>query len=142
MPSFRLALVLAAALAGCAVHDAKPAFRAGVVIGHRGIVVPLPPPSLTSEPEQTVEIHGELTEDAEVANGTVLHVHDAVSDAMAQLVLQAGQRDFTVTGLVIDVGDNCLELWLEQADGREGEHAFYSTEIVGEQELEVVEGCG
>ena len=71
MSAFRAALVLALALAGCVAPDARPAFRAGVVIDDRGIVVPLPPPSFFDSPIQEVDVQGSIIGDDPIADVTV-----------------------------------------------------------------------
>ena len=120
----------------CARHEADPAFRRSVFIGDRGISVPLPPPSLTAEPEQEVEVEADAVGDDPVLAGTVVHVEDVMGEGFAELELAADTETFVVEGLVVDLRANCLELWLVAPDGRESQHALVHAVIVPDDDDE------
>jgi len=129
---------------GCATHDARPAFRASVFIDDRGISIPLPPPSVLADPEQDVDVEGSIVGDAPIESGTVVRLMDLQGDADATVELDEGTTSFLVTEVPVNLSDNCLEMWLESADGEEGEHSHFSATVVvdGETESIVVEsGC-
>lgn len=139
-----LALAALLGVGACASHDAEPAFRASVLIGDRGISIPLPPPSLRDEPEQEVEVSGSAVGLTDTAGDLTVQVYDQVSGESVSAALTEGEA-FVATGLTIDLTDNCLELWLEDLDGNEGEHLLYSAQIEsqpdGSDAVVVVEGC-
>jgi len=143
-------LVVAGVLlaSACARHDAEPAFRRSVSIGDRGISVPLPPPSLTAEPVQDVDVEAHAVGDDPVLAGTMVHVEDVMGEGVAELELAADVEQFVVEELRVDLRANCLELWLVAPDGRESEHVLVHAEIVAddddEDELEsvaTIPGC-
>lgn len=135
-----LLLMLLGATAACAVHEPRPAFRARVFIGDRGISVPLPPPSLTDAPQQDVEVDGQLMGEAEIVEGTTVHVVDNVEGGRASVVVEANATGFTAE-LFVDLQDNCLELWVEAPDGRESDRALFHTEVTPDDDIVVFEGC-
>jgi hypothetical protein len=129
-------------LVACAAHEAEPAFRASVLIGDRGISIPLPPPSLVDEPEQDVDVEGEVLGAGEAAGGLVVRIVDQAGGAELDVPLVDGSTAFHGEGLAIDLSDNCLELWLVDADGRGGERTQYTAIIdASGQSIEAVEGC-
>lgn len=134
-------LVGALVLAACTTHDVRPAFRRSLGIDDRGISVPLPPPSLLDAPKQDVDVAGYSHGPDEIVAGTVVHVEDTTGTAVGELELAAGQRDFVVEGLAVDLRDVCLELWLVAPDGAESEHLFVSAEITAEQAIVTSIGC-
>ena len=143
MPRFAALTALVAlstASVACAVHDPVPVFRSAVFVGERGISVPLPPPSLTAMPKQDVDVEGSVQGDDDVRAGTVLHVVDNRGDGDVEAELDARAQAFQVS-LTIDVSDSCLELWLEAPDGTESMRNLFSTRIVDDQTIEVLEGC-
>jgi hypothetical protein len=126
----------------CVAHEPQPAFRASVLIDDRGISIPLPPPSLADEPEQDVDVEGEVIGIAEGTGGLIVRIVDHAGGAELDVPLADGSNAFHGEGLSIDLSDNCLELWLVDADGREGERAQYQALIDASGEsIEVVEGC-
>jgi hypothetical protein len=133
--------VLSTLLVGCVVHDPEPAFRASVFLGDRGISIPLPPPSLVDDPEQEVDVEGEVIGLDEAVDGLVVRIVDQSGGAELEVPLTEGST-FRAEGLPIDLSDNCIELWLVDADGREGERAQYQA-LIDEsgQSIEVSEGC-
>lgn len=129
------------ALGACVAHDPEPAFRASVLIDDRGISIPLPPPSLVDEPEQEVDVEGEVINLGAGHDGLVVRIADQTGGAELDVPLD-GSNAFHAEGLAIDLSDNCIELWLVDADGREGEHARYQALIDASGEsIEVSEGC-
>jgi hypothetical protein len=129
-------------LLACVSHDPEPAFRASVLIGDRGISIPLPPPSLVDAPEQEVDVEGEVLGVHEHVDGLVVRIVDHAGGAELDVPLVDGSTAFHAEGLAIDLSDNCLELWLVDADGREGERAQYRALIDATgQAIEVSEGC-
>ena len=95
-------------------HEAAPAFRRIVVIGERGISIPLPPPSVLAD------VSGTLEGEDPVVPGTVLYLQDARGNADLELDVEVGASEFQLGGVALDPTDNCLTLWLE-APGEEGE---------------------
>jgi hypothetical protein len=140
--SIAIALMgLLGASVACAVHEPKPVFRAGVIIGERGISVPLPPPSLVDAPTQEVEVEGEVIGDEAVPEGTVVHLLESVGGEEATVELTSGAKQF-VAGLRLDLTDNCLELWLETPDGRmSDEPARFHAVITEEDDVAAEQGC-
>lgn len=135
-------------LGACAHHEAEPAFRRTVFIGDRGISVPLPPPSLTAEPEQDVDVDAQALGEDPVLAGTMAHVEDVVGGGTAELELTADAQHFTIEGLPVDLTDNCLELWLVAPDGREGDRILVHAVIVADDDdedtlesISTVSGC-
>lgn len=129
-------------LGACVVHDPEPAFRAAVLIDDRGISIPLPPPSLVDEPEQEVDVEGEVIGLPDDPTGLLVRIVDSAGGAELDVPLAEGGTTFHGQGLAIDLSNNCIELWLVDADGREGERARYRAVIDASGEsIEVAEGC-
>lgn len=128
-------------LAGCASHEPRAAFRRGVLVDDRGISIPLPPPSLVDEPVQDVDIRGTAPGEDELVAGTRIHVEDLEGGAELSVELDVKTASFELRGLTIDVTANCLELWLESADGRESERTHVRTVVVDATTIETQPGC-
>lgn len=129
-------------LAACVVHDPAPAFRASVLIDDRGISIPLPPPSLVDEPEQEVDVEGEVIGGAGSLDGFTVRILDQAGGAELEVELTEGSNAFHGQGLTIDLSDNCIELWLVDAEGRQGERTQYQAVIdASGNAIEVSEGC-
>lgn len=138
-----IALGLVLGIGACAAHEAKPAFRASVFIDDRGISIPLPPPSLIDEPEQEVEIEGEVVGLDDSADELRVRIVDNVGGAELEAPLDEGNM-FHAAGLGIDLTDNCIEAWIEDTAGAEGEHRHFEATIAASgQDVEVLEvdGC-
>ncbi len=134
-------LVTLGGAVACATHEAKPAFRAGVFIGDRGISIPLPPPSLFDSPQQKVDVEGDVI-GADATNGLIVVITDNAGAAETEVPLESGMTAFHAEGLAIDLTDNCLELWVETAEGQQGDHHLYRAVIAASGEsVEVEEGC-
>lgn len=130
-------------LGACATHEPQPAFRASVLIDDRGISIPLPPPSLVDDPEQEVDVEGEVVGATSSLDGFVVRIVDHVGGADLDVPLEEGSHGFHGSGLLIDLTDNCLEVWLEDAGGHEGERTEVHAIIdASGQAVEVVDGCG
>lgn len=136
-------VLLTLPLGACVSHDPEPAFRASVLIDDRGISIPLPPPSLVDEPEQEVDVEGEVIGlHEEAAAGLTVRIVDSMGGSELDVPLEDGSSAFRGEGLAIDLRDNCIELWLVGADGREGERAQYQA-VIDESgtAVAVIEGC-
>lgn len=128
-------------LGACAVHEAEPVFRARAFIGDRGISIPLPPPSLISEPKQQVDVQGEVLERGDGNEDLSVHLLDGVGGAQAEVPLTA-EATFHAHALSLDLSDHCLELWVEDSAGAQGERLLFQAVIADdEQTVTVVEGC-
>lgn len=130
-----------AVLAACTVHEPRPAFRRGVFVDDRGISVPLPPPSLAAEPEQEVDVEGQLPGEDPLEAGTILHIEDTDGTSVSSTEVDVDEEGFVVEGFLIDLTANCLELWLETPDGRESEHVQVHAVIVDDNDIRTDPGC-
>lgn len=135
------AACLLALAAGCVAHEARPAFRRGILVDDRGISVPLPPPSLADEPYQEVDVEGTVPGDDTLSAGTKLHVEDLDGDAGTSVEVNPTTESFKLQGVWIDLTANCLELWLEAPDGRESERTHVRAVIVSDTEIRTEPGC-
>lgn len=135
-------VIVTLALGACVSHQPEPAFRASVLVDDRGISIPLPPPSLIDEPEQEVDVEGEVIGLPDDASGLTVRIVDAEGGAELDVPLPDGESTFHAEGLAIDLSQHCLELWLVDEDGREGERTQYHA-IIDEAgtSISVVEGC-
>jgi hypothetical protein len=113
-----------------------------VLIDDRGISIPLPPPSLVDEPEQDVDVDGEVIGLPDDPTGLMVRIVDSAGGAELDVPLADGSATFHGEGLAIDLSDNCIELWLVAADGREGDRNQYRAIIdASGQSIEVADGC-
>jgi hypothetical protein len=136
------ALVVSCGLAlACAAHPGEPVMRSGIFIPERGIAVPVPPPSLTSEPEVDADICGEIVEIG-FDDGTEVHLYDSESGYEADVpAISEGYpfedtaHDFCFEGVPVDLTANCLEFWTDEI-----EPVRYRLVIDGET-VGVREGC-
>lgn len=122
--------------AGCNDHAPVQAHRSAVLIGDRGISIPLPPPSVLQAPEQTVEVQGEL--DRFLGEGAEVRIVD--NEGGDEASVPAEGTGFTAE-LDVNLTSACLETWVIDADGIEGERRFYSTRIESDDTIRVVPGC-
>jgi len=140
--AFSALLLLSLGASACVIHEAEPAFRATVLVDHRGISIPLPPPSLVDEPDQEVEVDGEVVGLQDGVTGLVVRITDSVGEADVEIPLADGESTFHAEGVLLDLTDNCLEIWLRDADGREGDSRSYRAVIdPSDDSVSVVEGC-
>lgn len=134
------ALLALATIAACAQKEARPAFRGAVLIGDRGISVPLPPPSLLGAPEQAVEIEVQIN-GAELSAGAELRVVDVEGDYETSITLDGETPSVMLEDVPLDLTMNCLELWLIDED-EQGEHVLYQAMIAADdQSVETQSGC-
>ncbi len=124
-----LATIALLAFAGCAQHEARPAFSTSLRIGDRGISIPLPPPSLLEEPNQAVDVEGQIVGDEVLTTAAVAHVVDLQGGEEISVEVAAGADSFVARGLSVNLTDNCLELWLAIDGGDESDHAFYTATV-------------
>lgn len=129
-------IVLGVVAAGC--NDPAPvsAHRSAVVIGDRGISIPLPPPSVLQAPQQEVEVQGAL--EGTVDDGAEVRIVDTAGGDEASV--SPDGMSFTAT-LEVDLTDACLETWVVDADGAPSERRTYSTRIEADDSIRVVPGC-
>lgn len=122
--------------AGC--NDPAPvsAHRSAVLIGDRGISIPLPPPSVLQAPQQEVEVEGAL--EGNVDEGAEVRIVDTAGGDEASV--SPDGASFTAT-LELDLTDACLETWVVDADGVESERRSYSTQVEADDSIRVVLGC-
>lgn len=149
LSSLAVLLTLAFGTACQPYHLPGGGYDDGPQIGERGISVPVPPPSLTAAPKQTVEVEGELRETMPPANTIVrLDVYDLAGDLQGGhnvLVDADGTFRFADENAVdLDLTDNCLEVWSEGSDG-ESMHSFFVASIADDDQSVVTEqffsGC-
>ncbi len=133
--------ILASVAAGCATHEARPAFRRGITIADRGISVPLPPPSFMDAISVEVDVEGSTPGDEALEVGTIIHVEDLEGDARESAEIDIGSATFEVRGLMITLGAHCLELWIEAPDGRESERTYVHAEVEDDTTIRTEAGC-
>ena len=128
--------VLGALAAGC--NDPAPvsAHRSAVVIGDRGISIPLPPPSVLKAPQQEVEVEGAL--EGTLDEGAEVRLVDRAGGDEASVAPEG--MSFTAT-LEVNLTDACIEAWVVDADGVESERRSYSTRVEADDSIRVVVGC-
>lgn len=113
-----------------------PAYRSAVLIGDRGISIPLPPPSVLQAPQQEVEVEGAL--EGTFDEGAEVRIVDTAGGDEASV--SPDGASFTAT-LQVDLTDACLETWVVDADGVESERRSYSTRVEADDSIRVVLGC-
>ncbi|MBX7082857.1 MAG: hypothetical protein K1X88_26870 [Nannocystaceae bacterium] len=133
------ALAAAAVVPACASHEWKPVFRRAIVFDDRGISLPLPPPSLTADPEQEVDVHGVAQGDDPLPADARVRMLDVDGTADVEVELDA-EGGFTAAAVPLDLRANCLEVWID-SEGGESEHVFVHAEITGETTITTVLGC-
>lgn len=122
--------VLVAALAALgACNSTIIVHTDGPFIDEHGISVPVPPPSFSAEPVQYVEVEGELGVDAPVPRTTV-YLYEATSER-GYFVHADDAGKFQFVGVLLDLTDNCLEVWSEEPgpDGKKSVHSFFTATI-------------
>ncbi len=117
----------------------------GPYIDERGISVPVPPPSLTAEPKQFVEVRGTLGINTPKAM-TRAFLFEGTS-ARGYFVYADDVGEFLFTGVELDLNDNCIEVWYEEpgAEGRKSEHSLFIATIDADDQsvltMQVASGC-
>lgn len=129
------ALILAFG-AGCNSHPLTN-HAAGPQIDENGISVPVPPPSLTAEPVQRVDVEGQLRPGAVGAGTRVFLFETRLALEDGKVTTPEDDGSFFFEGLLIDLTDNCLEVWSEDAKARASVRSFYRASI-GEDDQSVV----
>ncbi|MEM6296085.1 MAG: hypothetical protein AAGA54_32730 [Myxococcota bacterium] len=132
-PLFLLPLLAAA----CNDHEPVQAFRSAVLIGDRGISIPLPPPSVLQAPQQEVEVQGAV-EGVLPAGAEVRLVDNEGGDETAAEV--GAEGGFSAT-LEVNLTNSCIEAWTVDEDGNAGERRFFSTRVEADDSILVVDGC-
>ena len=119
-------LIAASGLLGCAPFGdpfvyAAPTFR--------GISVPIPPPSLTAEPVQEVDIEGSTNLMNPVPQ-TLIYLYEHRTD-QGYFVFADDTGDFSFTEVKLDLTNNCMQVWFEEPgeDGKTSEDGFYQASI-------------
>ncbi len=131
-------------MSACAVHSVRPVNVFRTVIIARGITIPVPPPSLIAQPVQNTSVWGDVEFELEAeSEGTMvaiyLHEHVTNQSLSAEVIAPADSFAFD---LEMDHSANCLELWLETADGESSTPVRIHTDIAeDDQGVEVVDGC-
>lgn len=120
---------------GCNSHPLTN-YDAGPQIDENGISVPVPPPSLTLMPVQQVDIVGQLRASAGGA-GTRVFLLETQGGLPALVVSPEADNSFFFEGVEIDLSDNCLEVWSEDAQARPSVRAFYRASI-GDDDQSVI----
>ena len=138
LPRLAALLTLAFGTACQPFHLPGGGYDDGPQIGEHGISVPVPPPSLTSAPKQTVEVEGELRETMPPTNTTVrLDVYNLAGDLLGgHNVLANADGTFLfadANAVDLDLTNNCLEVWSESSDG-ESMHSFFVASIADDDQ--------
>lgn len=128
--------VIGVIAAGC--NDPLPvsAHRSAVLIGDRGISIPLPPPSVLQAPQQEVEVHGAL--EGTFDEGAEVRLVDTAGGDEASV--SPDGASFKAT-LEVNLIDACIETWVVDADGAQSERRSYSTQVEADDSIRVVPGC-
>lgn len=122
----RCALLAAALLSG-ACNSTIIVRTDGPFIAENGISVPVPPPSLTAEPVQEVDIEGRLGRT--VAPDTIVYLFEGTMEA-GHFVFADEAGHFAFDGVALDLSDNCIELWYQEPGKDDAsEHSFFVAEI-------------
>ncbi|MBK8264139.1 MAG: hypothetical protein IPK80_22725 [Nannocystis sp.] len=110
-----------------------------------GISVPIPPPSLTAEPVQEVEIEGSLTLQSPTPE-TLVYLYEKGTDR-GHFVFADESGAFRFVDVALDLTNNCMQVWYEEP-GEEGEkspNAYFVASIAADdQSVAVTErktGC-
>ena len=84
----------------------------------------------------------DLTGEAADGGLVFLYLRDQISGAEAATTISSQATTFELSGVRIDHSDNCLELWLEAADGARSAVVRYHTVIeADDQSVRVEPGC-
>ncbi len=135
----RIAPLLLMALLGSACNDHQPvqAFRSAVLIGDRGISIPLPPPSVLQAPQQEVDVQGSVEGDF-TPGAEVRLIDNEGGDETVALVEAGGVFS---ASLEVDLTNSCIEAWAIDPEGGAGDRRFFSTRVEADESILVVEGC-
>lgn len=138
LASLVILAIAATSLLGC--NDPQPvqAFRSTVFIGDRGISIPLPPPSVLSAPQQEVDVDGSV-EGMDLVAAEV-HLVDNLGGDQTVVPVEDDGTSFRAT-IEVDLTDSCLETWVVDGEGNEGQRRFFSTRVDEDDTITVLEGC-
>lgn len=117
---------------------------AGPQISESGISVPVPPPSLHLAPVQRVDIEGVIGMGAAEAD-TRVFLNETRRGLPGQFVFPEDDGSFFFEGVEVDLTDNCIEVWTEDAEAEASVHSFYRASIADDDQSVVTEqlfnGC-
>lgn len=124
-------LGLSLAALGCNEHPVTQVLVAPLVTG---ISIPIPPPSLSAEPVQRVDIAG-MAKDVEP--DTVVYLYEHGSDR-GYFVRADEVGDFLFVDVGLDLTNNCLQLWYAEpgVDGAESAYGIFVL-MIGEDDQSV-----
>ncbi len=99
-----------------------------------GISVPIPPPSLSAEPVQDVDIDGNTNLETPVPQ-TLIYLYEHRSDR-GYFVFADDAGEFSFTEVELDLTNNCMQVWFEEPgeDGRTSEDGFYRANIADDDQ--------
>ena len=109
---------------------------AGPQIAETGISVPVPPPSLKLMPVQRVDIEGDIGGTSE-PEGSTVYLRETRRGLPGQFVAPELDGSFFFEGVELDLTDNCIEIWLMDAEAQASVHSFYTASI-GDDDQSVV----
>lgn len=143
----RIVLVLALAFGTACQPYHLPGGGAddGPQIGEHGISVPVPPPSLTAAPKQSVDVDGDLGDMTPEPQTQVFLLE--VTSGAGYFAFAASDGTFHIPDVEIDLFDNCLEVWSEEpgAYGEMSMHSFFRASIAQDDQSIVTDqffsGC-
>lgn len=136
-------LLLAFGTACQPFHLPGGGFDDGPQIDEHGISVPVPPPSLTAAPRQTVDVEGDVNDpDFEPGTKVSLVVYSAADtdQDVEYRVDAAADGTFAIKDRVLlDLTDNCIEVWYERPGsfGSQSVSSFYRAAI-GDDDQSIV----
>lgn len=150
-PSRLLTVLLLAFGTACQpYHLPGGGFDDGPQIGENGISVPVPPPSLTDAPRQTVEIEGELRDTMPAPDTLVqLYIYNKAGDWESARTAKAnpdGTFLFAdMNAAELDLTNNCLEIFSESNEDGMGSPSFYVASIAEDDQtiitIQFFSGC-
>lgn len=148
LPRLAVLFTLALGTACQPFHLPGGGYDDGPQIGEHGISVPVPPPSLTSAPKQTVEVEGELREtDPEPGTQVFLDVITSDGEHQGYYVDVEPDGSFFFDNVVLDLFDNCIEVFSETpgAYGSRSMSSFFHATIADDDQSILTEqffsGC-
>lgn len=149
LPRLAALLTLAFGTACQPFHLPGGGYDDGPQIGEHGISVPVPPPSLTLAPKQTVDVEGDVNNpDPEPNTQVSIMVIPSDGERLTYTFAVDPDGTFSLKGRVqLDLTDNCLEVWSEVpgAYGSQSMHSFFRATIAEDDQTILTEqffsGC-
>ncbi len=135
-------LIALPALAACGPFGSPFVYAAPT---YHGISVPIPPPSLSAEPVQEVDIDGSTNLESPVPQ-TLIYLYEHRTDR-GYFVFADETGEFSFTEVELDLTNNCMQVWFEEPgeEGRTSEDGFYRANIAeDDQTIDIEElklGC-